>query len=100
MKYLIIISLVLLSGCSLFEAEAGRSHYVYERIDADGSTHRIDLQNAKDVGSIEATVEYGDIKVMLKETDVSASSPMSVMVEQNRMMAEMVQRLMAIVPGV
>lgn len=87
MKYLMIgVIIILASGCAMIESDAGKAHYIYEVTTADGTKHRVDLKNAKDVGTVMATVKYGDIEVELLEEGVNASSAMGVMATQNQMM--------------
>lgn len=84
----ILLSVLLLGGCSFIESDAGKAHYRYKITMTDGTVHEIDLQNAKDIGLISATLTYGDMNVELIEEGVNASSPMSVMAEQNGRLIE------------
>ena len=90
MKILIIVLITVLSGCSWIESFAGKSRYTYTRIDPDGTKHIIDLKNAKDIGLVSATLIYGEVRVELIEEGVSASGPMTVMAENNRLLLDAV----------
>jgi hypothetical protein len=90
MKYLLIIGLLILGGCSWIESDAGKAHYSYTITMPDGSIHQVDLENAKDIGLVSATMSYGDMNVELLEQGVSASGPMQVMAESNAKMIEAV----------
>ena len=56
---------VFLAGGYFPESDAGKADYSYELTALDWSVHRVRLKNAKDVGLVSATLQYGDIKVEL-----------------------------------
>lgn len=83
MRLLLLSMLMLLPACALIESDAGKARYQYTVTTPDGTVHEIDLQNAKNIGLISATVKYGDVTVELIEEGVDSSGPMSLMVQQN-----------------
>jgi len=85
---LLSTAIALASGCALFEGNAGSSHYVYERTDPDGTVHRVDLENRKNIGLVSANLEYKGVKLELLEQGVDASGPMQTMAESNKALVD------------
>lgn len=96
---ILLFLLIILSsgGCAWTESDAGKARYTYKVTEPDGTVHEIDLQNAKNVGLVSATVKYGDVEIELLEQGVDSSGPMGAMIEQNTMLME---RALSLIPQV
>ena len=91
----LVTLITLATGCSIIESDAGKARYIYTVTTPDGTVHKIDLQNAKNIGLVSATVRYGDIEVELLEQGVDSSGPIKAMVEQNTLL---MNSLLAVTP--
>lgn len=89
MKYVVLaVFLLTITGCSFIESDAGKARYRYTVTSPDGTKHEIDLENAKNIGLVSATVKYGDVEVELLEQGVDSSGPMATMAEANGKLAD------------
>jgi hypothetical protein len=102
MKFHTVVILILSSllfGCSWIESDAGKAHYRYAITMPDGTRHEVDLQNAKDIGLVSATLKYGEMEVELIEEGVNASSAMGAMAEQNGKLVDLLVNTINPIPG-
>lgn len=94
MKFLLLLLLSILSGCSFIESEAGKANYSYTRTDPDGTKHEIVLKNAKNIGELLANVESNGLSVTLEEKGVDAVGPMQAIAEQQKITNQIIQSLL------
>lgn len=110
MKLLIVIVVLVVSlqGCSIFETSSGKSRYSVSPVILTGpdgtelaACCELLVFNSKDIGAVTAHGEYdpetGKIVFSLRQEMVDASSPTKVAMENQAKMADMLTQILKIV---
>jgi len=102
MKWTACVLTLFLSACSTFDG--GRAHYTMSPIITESGEViccAVDIKNTKNIGRVKARglrMPDGTYELILEEDGVDASSPMSVMLEQQKAQTELLQSIVPLLP--
>lgn len=97
-RMLILVPLIALGGCSLF-SRSGVADYEAS-VERGGVKYTLSIYNSKDIGNLDAGFKFPDgPEVWLRESEISASSPMAVQAQTTLEMMKYMQALLPYLPA-